>query len=148
VTGSPSWLSALWEATHQQEVGAHSTDRVTGRSAPWPQWRARFTWIRDHDVPDGQQLWRSATTLTPALTVRLPGDVLIDGAPVDGTFCAPAGLDLCEDWSLEPYRMVWTSRDLLMILSYTEGDLSQLTCDDPGIWARVLREHAAFYRRH
>jgi hypothetical protein len=97
---------------------------------PWSNWQHAFTWTPADDLPPapGRTVCRASTTLEA------------------GQFPPPAGFVLAEAWSDPPYRLVWISTSDRMILTFTEGDLSHVACDNDETWQQTCAEHGAYYR--
>ena len=96
----------------------------------WAEWKTQFAWQPADDLPpvDDREVYRASTTLAA------------------GQLLPPARFILVEAWSAEPYRLVWTSFEDRVILTYAEGDLSYIYSATPQAATLARRGTWAFYR--
>ncbi|MBT0774171.1 hypothetical protein KIH74_34820 [Kineosporia sp. J2-2] len=124
-------LMQTYFARQEQEIAAQQ------QQASWPAWRDRYTWKRRTPAPsepaavsdehDGE-VWTSFSTLESGYDLQ-----------------PPHGFQLKEAWS-NGYRMVWTSLEDLVVLTYCEGDLTYQSCTSRETFSSALREHGRSYR--
>lgn len=112
----------IWCKINDAEREAHATD------VDWPTWRDRVQWKRADDITE-REVYRGSTTL--------------DGYEIS----EPLGFRCRDTWCDQPYRIVWTSDEHRVVLTFCEGDLSYEVAPDAAAHQRAVRAAAQFYAR-